>query len=111
VSFSVKPTNEEAVKILDDFNEIAKREAGPRGRSGVLVKAMAEYNQRHGSGNPQTHLTTFLDSLAVGPMKVLCNYLRGATSEGRVFCQKKGPMWIQGVNCYSCSNNQLRKKK
>ena len=55
-SFSVGP---EDVPILEQFRQIAKREAGPRGFSQVLIKAMEEYNKRHGIGNPQLLITHY----------------------------------------------------
>ena len=106
-SFSVGP---EDVPILEQFRQIAKREAGPRGFSQVLVKAMEEYNKRHGIGNPQLLITHYAKPEEPQPLRVLCIYCQGALTDGRVFCQKAGGMWVPGVKCYSCKNNQLRKK-
>ena len=106
-SFSIRP---EDVPILEQFRQIAKREAGPRGFSQVLVKAMQEYNKRHGIGNPQLLITHYAKPEEPQPMRVLCIYCQGALTDGRVFCQRKG-MWIPGVSCYSCKFNRLRKQK
>jgi hypothetical protein len=106
-SFSVRP---EDVPILEQFRQIAKREAGPRGFSQVLVKAMQEYNKRHSIGNPQLLITHYAKPEEPQPMRVLCIYCQGALTDGLVFCQRKG-MWIPGVSCYSCKFNRLRKQK
>ena len=105
-SFSVRP---EDVPILEEFRRIARREAGPRGFSQVLIKAMQEYNRRHGIGNPQLLITHYVKPEEPQPLRVLCIYCQGALTDGRVFCQRKG-MWIPGVSCYSCKHNRLRKK-
>jgi hypothetical protein len=105
-SFSVGPKD---IPILEEFRQIAKREAGSRGLSQVLVKAMAEYNKRHRIGNPQLLITNYVEMEDPGPMRVLCIYCQGALSSGEVFCQKAG-MWIPGIRCYSCKYNRLRKK-
>lgn len=104
--------------VLEKFLEIAKREGGSRGRSRVFVKAMAEYNLRHEEGNPQLKIATYLPNAEKSPMRVLCWSLAGATTEGKVYCRKAGQSvrtaggaWIPGVRCYSCKDNQLRKKK
>jgi len=106
-SFSVRP---EDVPILEEFRRIAKREAGPRGFSQVLIKAMKEYNKRHGIGNPQLLITHYTKPEEPQPLRVLCIYCQGALTDGRVFCQYKGGMWIPGVSCYSCKHNRLRKR-
>jgi len=105
-SFSVGPQD---IPILEEFREIAKREAGSRGFSQVLIKAMAEYNKRHRIGNPQLLITNYVKSEEPTPMRVLCLYCQGALSNGEVFCQKAG-MWVKGIRCYSCKHNRLRKK-
>jgi hypothetical protein len=106
-SFSIRP---EDVPILEQFRQIAKREAGPRGFSQVLIKAMLEYNKRHGIGNPQLLITHYAKPEEPQPMRVLCVYCQGALTDGRIFCQRKG-MWIPGVSCYSCKFNRLRKQR
>jgi hypothetical protein len=112
VSFSVKANDNQAMTILSQFNEIAHREAGPRGRSAVLVKAMAEYNQRHEEGNPQLKIASYLPTVSQSPMRVICwRFLKGATKDGQVLCSLSGEgRWINGISCFSCRNNQLRKK-
>ena len=105
-SFSVHPDD---VHILDKFRGIARREAGPRGFSEVLLKAMADYNRKHDDGNPQLKIASYLPKPEKSPLHVLCSFCQGALSEGEVFCQRK-EMWVPGVSCYSCKNNRLRKK-
>lgn len=105
-SFSVP---QEDLGILETFEKIARREAGSRGFSRVLVKgAMAEYNKHHSVGNPQLLITNYAKPESPQPIRVLCNFIEGALSEGRIFCRKAG-MWIPGVQCYSCKKNRLRK--
>jgi ribonuclease D len=105
-SFSAQPQD---IPILEKFKEIARREAGPRGFSEVLLRALKEYNRRHDAGNPQLTLPPYMDEKVQNPMKVLCLYLDGAISDGRVHC-KRACMWIPGIRCYSCDHNRLRKK-
>ena len=108
VSFSIAPR---FFQLWKRFLEIVKREAGSRGRSEVFAKMLDEYVRRHGAGNPQPQLTTYMDPSASSPMRVLCwSGLAGATSEGQVYCRRAG-LWIQGIRCYSCENNVLRKKE
>jgi len=104
-SFSVAP---EKIPIYEQFCEIARREAGSRGFSEVLIKAMEEYNKRHSIGNPQLLITHYAKPEEPQPMRVLCIYCQGALTDGSIFCQRKG-MWIPGVTCYSCKHNRLRK--
>ncbi len=105
-SFCVPP---EKAPSLITFYEIARREAGSRGFSTTLIKAIEEYNQRHELGNPQHKLTPYIDENAPSPMKVLCLHLNGAMSDGTVHCSRAG-MWIKSLRCYTCPKNQLRKK-
>jgi len=108
VTFSVAPR---FFQLWENFLKIVKREAGSRGRSEVFTKMLDEYVRRHGAGNPQPQLTTYMDPSASSPMRVLCwSGLAGATSEGQVYCRRAG-LWIQGIRCYSCENNVLRKKE
>ena len=104
-SFSVHPDD---IHILDKFKGIARREAGPRGFSEVLLKAMADYNRKHDAGNPQLKIASYLPNTEKSPLHVLCSFCQGALKEGEVFCQKAG-MWIQGIKCYSCKNNRLKR--
>ena len=113
VTFSITPR---FFQLWEKFLKIAKREAGSRGRSEVFAKMLDEYVRRHDPGNPQTPLTTFMDPLAPGPINVQCNYIRGARSDGLVYHEvfKNGLWeheWIQGIKCYSCPKNKLRKKR
>jgi hypothetical protein len=69
------------------------------------------YGQVHGKGNPQLLMETFAKPDAPSPIRVLCwNNLAGATNEGQVYCRKHGGTWTQGIKCYTCPDNQLRKK-
>ena len=120
-TFSVSP---EKLPIYEKFSEISRREAGSRGFSEVLLKAMAEFNRRHGEGNNQLRIINYIDEDEPSPNHVLCNYCKGVNREGKVFCINpsvvptyrmivvKGieGMWIPGVSCYSCNCNKLRKK-
>ena len=115
VSFSITPR---FFDLWKRFLKIAKREAGFRGRSEVFARMLSEFVRRHEEGNPDMKLTTYMDPFAPSPMRVLCWSLAGATSEGKVYCRKAGESvrtgggaWVQGIRCYSCPNNELRKKK
>ena len=108
ITFSFPPQDFETLKI---FKEIAKREAGFKGFSKTLVKAIKEYIEKHGEGNPQLKIASYLPDVKKGPIRVLCwSGLAGATSEGQVYCRRAG-VWIQGIRCYSCPDNKLRKKE
>jgi len=105
-SFSIPP---EKIESLVRFCEIAKKQAGSRGFSEVVLKALEEYNKNHEENNPQLKLAPFIDENASSPTHVLCSYLDGVTSNGRIHCRQAG-FWIKGLKCYSCSKNRLRKK-
>ena len=106
-SFSVEPCD---VADFVQFREIARREAASRGFSKVLMNAVKEYNRRHGEGNPQLKIATYLDSAVSSPMRVLCwLHFAGATSDGKIYC-RLSQAWIQGLRCYTCRNNELRKR-
>ena len=96
--------------VLRTFCEIARREAGSRGFSEVIINAMEEYVRNHEEGNPQLKLTPYIDEKVPSPVLVLCLYLDGAGSNGKVHCRKAG-MWIKGLRCYGCDNNRLRKNR
>jgi hypothetical protein len=104
-SFSVPP---EKVGVLKKFSEIVRREAGPRAFSEGVLSAMEEYNRKHEEGNPQLKIASYLPNTEKSPLHVLCSFCQGALKEGEVFCQKAG-MWIQGIKCYSCKNNRLKR--
>lgn len=106
-SFSIPP---DKVQVLAKFSEIARREAGSRSFSEVIIKALEEYNQKHEAGNPQLKLQPYLDVTAPSPMRVLCPHMDGAVSDGTVHCNRKG-MWTRGLDCYGCKHNRLRKNK
>jgi len=91
------------------FIEVCKREG--EAASNKLDKWIQRYVQIHRPGNPQLLLNTFLKPTAPSPVKVACKYIRGALSDGRVYCTRGGGgMWIKGLKCYSCPENWLRKK-
>jgi hypothetical protein len=111
VTFSVSPQH---FQMWDNFQKVVRREAGNRGRSEVILKALGEYAKRHDLGNPQIALTTYMAPLAPGPLNVECNFIRGARSDGLVYHEifKEGTWqreWVQGIRCYSCKNNRLKK--
>jgi hypothetical protein len=106
-SFSTPPNK---INILAKFCEISRREAGSRHFSETILKALEEYNRKNDAGNPQHKLTPYIDETAESPMHVLCRDLDGAISDGRVHCKRAG-MWIQGIRCYSCKSNRLKKNK
>lgn len=106
-SFSARPKDS---PILEQFKQIAKREEGSRSFSQVLLKALQEYNKRHEAGNPQHKLTPYIDENAESPTRVLCHDLDGALQDGRLHCKRAG-LWIQGIRCFSCKHNRLRKNK
>jgi hypothetical protein len=99
----------EKADVLKKFCEIAKREAGPRGFSEVIIKAIEEYIKNHEQGNPQLKLTPYIDENATSPVLVLCNYMDGAGSNGKIHCRKSG-IWIKGLRCYPCKHNRLNNK-
>lgn len=106
-SFSARPKD---TLILERFKEIAKRESGSRGFSGVIIKAMEEYTRRHEEGNPQLKLSPYIDETAESPMRVLCLDLDGAISDGTIHCRRIGS-WVKGIRCFSCERNRLRKTR
>ena len=93
---------------LKDFFEICRREGEVA--SHKVEKFMMHYNQAHSNGNPQLRISVYAKPEEPSPMRVLCDFIRGATSEGLVNCRRKAT-WVQGVACYSCEKNQLRKQK
>lgn len=93
--------------VLKSFREICRRE-----RSSVsqkVEKLMSTYNLAHQNGNPQLKISTYAKPSEPNPMRVVCNFINGALSDGKVSCRRAG-MWIPGVRCYSCDKNQLRRK-
>ena len=106
-SFSTPP---DKINILAKFCEISRREAGSRHFSETILKALEEYNHKHEAGNPQHKLTPYIDENAESPTRVLCLDLDGSLSDGRLHCRRAG-MWIQGIRCFSCKHNRLRKNK
>jgi hypothetical protein len=94
-SFSIRPRD---TPILEQFKEIAKREAGSRSFSAIILKALEEYNRRHEAGTPQLKLTPYIDEQAQNQMRVLCIDVDGAISDGRIHCKRAG-MWIKGIRC------------
>jgi len=110
--------------LLKDFCEIARREAGKRGFSTTIVQAMREYVLRHGRGNTAMQLINYCDPTTPSPYTHLCNFSKGARNDGHVFCSNPSIVkshdafilhgiqgnWLNGVTCYSCTFNKLRKK-
>ncbi len=94
--------------VINKFCEIARREAGPRGFSEVVVKAIEEYVENHEEGNPQLKLTPYVDEKAASPVRVLCTFIDGAGSNGKIHC-RRNDSWIKGLRCYPCQHNRLRK--
>ena len=97
-------------QLWDAFKRVAKAEGLSLSHLGE--KAVIEYVRHHGLGNPQLPLTPYMDPKAPSPVRVFCSlHLAGVTNEGQIYCRKYGGAWIPGIRCYSCSENQLRKKK
>lgn len=97
-------------QLWEDFKRVARAEGLTLSHLGE--KAVIEYVHRHHLGNPQLPLTPYMDPQAPSPVRVLCYvHLAGVTNEGKVYCRKHGRAWISAITCYSCSDNELRKKK
>jgi len=79
--------------------------------SHLADNAITEYVRLHSTPGTQLTLTPYMPNAEKSPVRVLCAFLNGATSDGRVHCTRHGGSWILGVACYSCQHNQLRKKK
>lgn len=94
--------------IRKEFKEICKREG--EAMSVKIEKFMQHYNQAHMLGNPQLTISVYAKPDEPQPMRVLCLFIDGAMTDGKVHCRRAG-MWIPGVQCYSCDKNQLRKQK
>lgn len=61
------------VPVYEEFMRIVRREAGERGFSQVLIKAMEEYIARHAIPNPQATLDRILStSLPAKPHDACC---------------------------------------
>jgi hypothetical protein len=113
----------EHAEVLFEFEKIAKREHGKRGFSQLLQEIIAKYVAIHGSGNSQLKLPAYLDESSPSPNMHLCNYSRGHTNAGKIFCTNPSVVpvhdmtlehgingkWIQGVTCYGCQHNKLKK--
>jgi hypothetical protein len=113
----------EHAEVLFEFEKIAKREHGKRGFSQLLQEMIVKYVAIHGSGNNQLKLPAYLDESSPSPNMHLCNYSRGHTNAGKIFCTNPSVIpvydmtlehgisgkWIQGVTCYGCRHNKLRK--
>ena len=77
-----------------------------------VVETVVRYGEVHSRGNPQLLMETFAKPDAPSPVRVLCYlHLAGVTNEGKVYCRRYGGAWIQGITCYSCPQNELRKKE
>ena len=71
---------------------------------------MRHYNSSHRSGNPQLTIEGYAKPEGSQPMRVLCLFIDGAMSDGRVYCRRAG-RWFPDLGCYSCEKNLLRKKE
>jgi hypothetical protein len=114
----------EEADLLTAFTDVARREAGKRGFSTTIVQAMREYVSRHGKGNNQLLIVNYNDPHSPSPCTHLCNFSKGARNDGHIFCSNPGIVkshdavvlhgiqgnWLNGVTCYSCQFNKLRKK-
>lgn len=78
--------------------------------SNKIANWIQQYIQTHLPGNPQLTISVYAKPEEPQPMRVLCIFIDGAMTDGRVHCRRAG-MWIPGVQCYSCDKNQLRRKK
>ena len=113
------------IPLWNDFLIIAKREAGPRGTSEVILKALGEYVRRHGMGNNQILLTSYTDGKNPSPHHIICNYIHGVDRDGLVFCTNPSVVkpsesvvvcgmegkFLNGVYCYACRFNKLRRQE
>lgn len=95
-------------EIWEKFKELARRELISASKLSEI--AVAEYVKNHREPNPQLSLSPYILSDAPSPVRVLCwGNLAGVTNEGKVYCRLGGGAWIQGIACYSCKHNELRK--
>jgi hypothetical protein len=95
-------------KVLANFKMICRREG--ESMSAKLEAFMRRYNNSHRPGNPQLTIEAYAKPEGPQPMRVLCLFIDGAISDGRVHCRRAGS-WLAGVSCYSCEKNLLRKKE
>jgi len=110
--------------VLHKFETIATREKGHRGFSLKLQEMIGQYVTEHWAGNEQLLMTHYVEDDALNPNHFFCNFSRGRTRNGKVFCinpsviptnetitvfQQNGN-WLAGVACYSCRFNKLRRK-
>ena len=93
--------------LLQKFKEICIRENVPM--TNKVEDWIRQYVQLHLPGNPQLLMTHYVKPDEPSPLRVLCLYCQGALTDGRVFCQRAGGMWIPGIRCYSCKHNGLRR--
>jgi hypothetical protein len=95
-------------ELWNSFKQIAKVEG--LSASKLAEKALIEYFKSHSRPNPQLLMPYYLPELEEPqPLRVLCIHCQGALTDGRVFCEKRGGMWIPSIQCYSCKHNRLRK--
>ena len=108
-------------KLWLGFQEVARLEAASACK--LAEKAFTEYVMRHGKGNPQIRISNYILDEPT-PSAHFCNYSKGNTNDGYVFCcnpsmvktyemvlvhGSKG-LWLSGITCYSCTFNKLRKQ-
>lgn len=101
---------DDAKKLMEVLNEIKSRENWSFTR--LAWEAFNEFALRHGRGNPVIKITNYIDENEESPMKVMCSYIGGALSDGKIFCKLvPGGVWKSGLKCYTCQHNRLRKKE
>jgi hypothetical protein len=94
-------------RIHAEFKRVCRREGAKM--SGKFEDFAKHYVQAHSSGNPQLSIAAYVKPEEPQPMRVLCLFIDGAMSGGRVHCRRAG-MWIPGINCYSCEKTCLGNK-
>lgn len=92
--------------LWNDMKDICRREGVSI--SGKFEDFLRYYVQAHSPGNPQLKISLYAKPEDPQPMRVLCNFVDGAISNGQIHCRQAG-CWLPGVRCYSCDKNRLRK--
>ena len=110
-------------EVWKEFLVISKREG--TNASQKLEGFMLTYNQQHSAGNPQLLMPSFLGKGSPSPNHVLCRHFRGRRNDGQVFCVNPSVVpsheqvieggiqgrWVEGVMCYACRFNKLRRQE
>lgn len=105
-SFSF-PDTPNVKNLLSQVDKIAKLDGWTKSEAHLIALDMLV--KKYGEGNPQLKIASYFLNVEKSPVRVVCSYIQGATSEGKIYCMKHGGTWVPGVNCYSCKNNRLRK--